>query len=236
MEFDWQSDPLTPKLYKLFGLITYPAPSHPGEYLSFAHSVTGPKLIDWGIGSIAHKMSATGSDLDYIIEGKFNRPSYELWSQDQTARIDKAIRGEIPLTDKEPMLNLSLKDPSRELMVPIICDIELNLNKRELAANVPNTGFAIENLPEDSIVEVPIQVNSEGIKPVKVGPLPEAIVGLCQLQISIQKLLVEAYKEKSKEILFQALAIDPIIDDLEKARRMMNTMIKVQTDHLPELK
>lgn len=235
-QFDWESDPLTPELYKLFGLITYPAASHPGEYLNFAHAIAGPKLIDWGIGSVSHKLSATGSDLDYIIEGKFNRPSYELWSQDQALRIEKAIKGEIPLTDREPMLNLSLTDPSRELMVPIICDIEFNTNKRELAANVPNTGYAVENLPEDAIVEVPIQVDSKGVKPVKVGRLPEAIAGLCQLQVSIQKLLVEAYQEKSKEILFQALAIDPIIDDIKKAREMMETMLKVESDHLPELK
>ena len=235
-QFDWQSDPLTPELYRLFGLITYPAPSHPGEYLNFAYAIAGPKFIDWGIGSVAHKLSATGNDLDYIIEGKYNRPSYELWSQDQAIRIEKAIKGEIPLTDREPMLNLSLTDPSRELMVPIICDIEFNMNKRELAANVQNKGFAVENLPEDAIVEVPIQVDSKGVRPVKVGPLPEAIAGLCQLQVSIQKLLIEAYSERSKEILLQALAIDPIIDDLGKARELMETMLKVESDHLPEMK
>lgn len=235
-KFDWQADSLTPVLYKLFGLITYPAPSHPGEYLNFAHDIAGPKLIDWGIGPVSHKLSATGHDLDYIIEGKFKRPSYELWSQDQADRIEKAINGEIPLTDREPMLNLSLTDTSRELAVPIICDIEFNLNRKELAANVCNTGFAVSNLPEDAIVEVPIIVNSNGIEPEKVGALPEPIAGLCQLQISIQKLLVEAYEKKSKKILFQALIIDPIIDNLKRAREMMETMLKVESDHLPELK
>jgi alpha-galactosidase len=234
--FDWQADTLTKRLFKIFGLLTYPAPSHPGEYLNFAFRNAGPKLIDWGIGSVSHKLTAKGSDLDYIIEGKYNRPSYELWSQDQAERIEKAIKGEISLTDREPMLNLSLTDPSRELAVPIICDIEFDLNKVELAANVLNDNLAVQNLPEDAIVEVPIKVGSKGIVPVNVGPLPEPIAGLCNLQISIQKLLVEAYQKKSKDILFQALIIDPIINDERQAKAMMETMIKVQEDHLPALR
>jgi alpha-galactosidase len=233
--FDWQADSLTPVLYRLFDLITYPAPSHPGEYLSFAHSIAGPKLIQWGIGQVSHSLSAKGTDLDYIIEGQYNRPSYELWSMDQAERIEKSLEGKIPLTDKEPMLNLSLIDPSREIAVPIICDIEFNRNRREIAANVVNGNFAVSNLPEDSVVEVPIMVNSDGITPVKVGALPEPIKGLCEIQISIQKLIVEAYEKKSKKVLLQALMIDPIVDDLSRAIEMMETMLKVEKEYLPEL-
>jgi len=234
--FNWQADNLTPALYKLFGLITYPAPSHPGEYLNFAHSLSGPHFIYWGIGRVSHSLSAKGTDLDYIIEWKYNRPSYELWSMDQAERVDKAIEGKIPLTDREPMLNSSFIDPTREIAIPIICDIEFNRNRREIAANVLNDGFAISNLPEDAVVEIPIQVNASGINPVKVGPLPESIKGLCEIQISIQKLLVEAYDKKSKNILLQALMIDPIVDDLKRAKEMMETMIKVEQEYLPDLK
>ena len=233
--FDWQSDSLTPVLYKLFGLITYPASSHPGEYLSFAHSIAGPRLIYWGIGSVSHSLSAKGTDLDYSIEEKDNRPSYELWSMDQPDRIEKAIRGEVPLTDRDPLLNLNLVDPSRELAVPIICDIEFDRNRVELAANVVNDGFAVSNLPDDAIVEIPVRVNASGINPVKVGPLPEAIKGLCEIQVSIQKLLVEAYSKKSKKVLLQALMIDPVVDDLGRAKEMMETMIKLEKEYLPEL-
>lgn len=234
--FDWQSDYLTPVLFKLFGLITYPASSHPGEYLGFAYSIAGPRLIYWGIGSVSRSLSAVGSDLDYSIEEKDNRPSYELWSTDQPPRIEKAINGEISLTDREPMLNLSLIDPSKELAVPIICDIEFNHDRVELAANVVNKGFAVNNLPNDAVVEIPVRVNSNGIFPVDVGPLPEAIKGLCELQVSIQKLLVEAYDKKSKKALLQALMLDPIIDDLGRAKEMMEVMLKAEREYLPELK
>ena len=234
--FDWQSDYLTPVLFKLFGLITYPASSHPGEYLGFGFSVAGPRLIYWGIGSVSHALSATGKDLDYSIEERDNRPSYELWSMDQPARIEKAIKGEISLTDRDTMLGLALTDPSRELAVPIICDIEFNLNRVELAANVVNQGFAVNNLPDDAVVEIPVRVDSNGISPVNVGPLPEAIKGLCEIQISIQKLLVEAYDKKSKKALLQALMLDPIIDDFGRAKEMMEVMLKAEREYLPEIK
>lgn len=233
--FDWQADKLTPVLYKLFGLITYPAPSHPGEFLNFAYSIAGPHFVYWGIGKVSHGLFSKGTDLDYVIEWENNRPSYELWSMDQAKRVEKAIEGKIPLTDKEPMLNSSFIDPTFEIAIPIICDIELNLNRREIAANVVNKGFAVSNLPEDSVVEVPIQVGSSGVKPIKVGPLPEAIRGLCEIQISIQRLLIEAYEKKSKKILLQALMIDPIVDDLERAKEMMETMLNIEKEFLPEI-
>lgn len=235
-EFNWQGDTLTPLLYKVFGLIPYPAPSHPGEYFNFTYSIAGPKFIDWGIGSISHSLSAKSSDLDYFVEGKSARPSYELWSYNQGERVRRVLSGELSLlTEKDLLHNLSFIDKSGELAIPIITDIECEKNKKEMAANLLNKGNAVSNLPEDAIVEVPIQVNSNGIQPVKVGALPEAIAGICNLQISIQNLLVKAYQENSKELLLQALLIDPIVDDFERCKKMMETMLKVQVEFLPIL-
>ena len=126
----------------------------------------------------------------------------------------------------------------KKLKIVIIGAGSTDFEQGAIADLVSTEGLkvAIENLPDDAVVEVPSQVDSKGVRPVKVGPLPEAIAGLCQLQVSIQKLLIEAYKEKSKEILSLALAIDPVIDDREKAGEMIKTMLKVEYDHLPELK
>ena len=180
-QYEWDYNSFTALLYKTFGLITYPAPSHPGEYLTFAHELIGPKNTEWGIGRIAQNLSATGSDLSYTMEGKKGIPSYELWSRDLVQRIDDFLAGKIPITTKDAFYKTDLTQPSRELAIPIILDIELNRNRRELAGNVVNEGCAVANLPEDAVVEVPLMVNSEGIKPVKVGPLPEALAVACQV-------------------------------------------------------
>lgn len=234
--YQWDTNGFTALLYRIFGLITYPAPSHPGEYLGFAHELAGPKIVEWGIGGVSQRLSSTGTDLDYLLEGRRDMPSYELWSMDLVKRIDDFLDGKIPITTKDVFFKTDLTHPSQELAIPIICDIELDRNRRELAGNVVNRGFAVANLPEDAVVEVPLMVNAQGIQPVSVGSLPEAIAGMCQLQISIMKLLVEAYRQKAKHLLLQALLIDPIVDSYSRAKEMMETMLKVEADALPQLR
>lgn len=227
-QFDWGIDTLTPLMYEFFGYIGYPVPSHPGEYVNFAHEISGPQFIKWGLGEVSRKFNAKASDLDYVSEGRSNHPSYELLSIDKKDKINRIIEGKEPLT-------MDFVQPSREIAIPIICDIEFDRNRRELSANVVNENSAISNLPKDAIVEVPIQVNAEGVTPVRVGVLPEVIRGICNLQISIQNLLVEAYQKKSKKFLLQALIIDPLVDSAVRAQQMMETMLKLEADYLPEL-
>ena len=234
--FDWGYDRFTPAYYKIFGYLVYPDPSHPGEYVHFAHELAGPQLIGWGIGNVSVKLSATSADLEYHTGGAPGRPSYSLWSLDLGKRIDDIVNGKVPITAKDSLTKQAIVDPTWEIAVPIILDIELDRNRREISANVMNTGRAIHNLPEDSIVELPIRVNAQGVFPEKIGPLPEAHAALCRLQMSIQDLLVEAYKEKSKRLLLQALMIDPIVDNASKAQAMMEKMLQVEADYLPELR
>jgi alpha-galactosidase len=234
--YEWDFNHFTPLIYRTFDRIVFPAPDHSGEYLGFAWELIGPKNTEWGIGGISHKHSAKGTDLDYVNEGRKNCPSYELWSMDLVKRIDDFLAGKIPITTKDVFFRTDLTQPSREIAIPLILDIELDRNRRELAANVMNDGFAVSNLPEDANVEIPIVANAKGIHPVKVGPLPEAIAGICQLQVSIMKLLVEAYREKSKKLLFQALLIDPLVSSYHGAREMMEMMLKLEADVLPELR
>ena len=116
-----------------------------------------------------------------------------------------------------------------------ICDVELDKGTREKAVNVPNDDFAVANLPEDAIVEVPAIVDAGGIHPVEVGPLPEAIAAMCRSQISIQKLLVAAYRERSRDLLLQALLLDPIVGSVSRARQLIDEMLVIEEDFLPDM-
>jgi alpha-galactosidase len=234
-EFDWGTDAFSPTMYRIFGYLTYPDPSHPGEYVNFTKDLVNPQFLEWGIGRVSLKLSATSSDLEYYTGGAPGRPSYELWSEDLSKDIDSVLEGERSITEKDTLTKQAFTEPTWEIAVPIIIDIEFDRNRREMSANVENRGFAITNLPEDAIVEVPIQVNADGVFPVKVGALPHAHAGLCSIQIAIQNLLVEAYREKSKKLLLQALVIDPVVDSVKRAEAMMEKMLQVEADYLPEL-
>jgi len=211
---DRDIDKLAKQMFEVFGLLPFPADSHIGEYVSFAYASTGPFWI-----------SRDTAVEEEIIKEEKERYGVTLSPKE---KIRLVAEGKKPLTE-------DIAYPSSELAIPIICDIELDRKRKELAVNIPNKGFAIPNLPEDGVVEIPALVDSKGLHPVKVGPLPEPIAAMCSLQISIQKLLVEAYQKKSKKALLQALAIDPLVNDLENARKMVEDMFRIQGDFLPPL-
>ncbi len=228
-ESDCGFDFATRQLYDLFGHLTYPSRSHPCEYLPFGHYLAGPAILDWGIGEVARNLRDTARDHHYEIDGALNKPSYEQWSAEQGEKIERLVGGDSSLLAE-------LTAPTPELLVRIISDIEMNRGRREISVNVPNTTRAIENLQDDVIIEVPAIVDKNGIAPVKIGRLPEGLAGICQLQACIQNLLVEAYSQKSKHALYQAIAVDPVVDNLANAKAMMEHLLRLEAEYLPELR
>jgi alpha-galactosidase len=98
---------------------------------------------------------------------------------------------------------------------------------------VSNKGF-IPNLPDGSAVEVPAFVDKNGIVPMQMEPLPEAIAALMRTQCSIQQLLVEAFAERSRKKLLQTILLDPTVDSYRQAVEMMDEMITLQQMLLPQ--
>ena len=108
--------------------------------------------------------------------------------------------------------------------------------RRHLAAvNVPNRG-AIPNLPDDMVVEVPAPGDADGVHPCAMEPLPEPIAAMMRLQGSIHKLLVEAFAERSRAKLLQAILLEPTVNSYRRAVVMMDELLRLQRDILPELR
>jgi len=135
---------------------------------------------------------------------------------------------------QEPDPPASLLDMSGELCVPIICDIELNRNVFREAVNVLNTGPYIHNLPSTAAVEIPAQVDGDGLHPIEVGDLPEPFAELIRRQCTICELLTEAYRTRRRQLLLQALLLDPCVDGSVAAEEMLDHMLELQADFLPE--
>lgn len=195
--------PLARRMLELFGYYTFPSDDHIGEYLSFAHEYLKPRW-PYGRESKPVPRSATG-DLDW---------------RDDYLTGKRAV-------DKE------LVEPSAEIGVDIIADVLEGEGSWEPAVNVPNAGGYIENLPRDGVVEVPALVDSKGVHPLQVGPLPEPLAALCRPQITVQRLIVEAYRRRSRDLLLQALLLDPIVDSARRAEEMLDYMLDLQSDYLP---
>ena len=197
------SPPLVRKMVEVFDFFTYPSDDHIGEYLSFSHEFTG---LLWHYGGESRKVPRESSDS-------------EDWR-------DAYLSG-------KRSVDRNLVRPGGEIAVDIIADILGDKGKWEPSVNVLNTGNYVENLPTDAVVEVPAIVDANGVHPEQVGLLPEALAAFCRTQVSIQILLIEAYRQHSKKLLLQALLLDPVVDGFERAEQLLDYMLELQKDYLP---
>src|SRR5665647_1851395 len=108
----------------------------------------------------------------------------------------------------------------------------LHNKKRVLESGiVPNRG-TIPNLPADAAVEVPLMADAAGIHPISLGPLPDPIAKLLNIQVSVQQLAVEAAVRGSKEIALQALLIDPVVNSASAAVKLLDELWEVNRPYI----
>ena len=108
-----------------------------------------------------------------------------------------------------------------------------NSGYEEAAVNIPNTGF-IQGLPDWIAVEVPAVVTASGVEGIKVD-LPAGIRGLLSNQIGIHDLTAEAVLHKSRDLVTQALLVDPVVTVSKGIPDLVDHMISEQTPWLDYL-
>ena len=90
---------------------------------------------------------------------------------------------------------------------------------------VENKG-TITDLPDGCSIEVPVCITSKGVKARKVGMLPRFLKGLfCSLKES-DRLAIEAVKHNSYEYALQALAVNPFVPSVGKAKALLDRAIR----------
>jgi alpha-galactosidase len=201
--------PLVKKMVEIFGCFTYPSDDHIGEYLTFAYEFTGLK---WHYGQEC-------------------KPT-PLVDEVQVA----GLHGIEPYVAGEKELDDWATRKSGELAVPIILGVEFNRGNWECAVNIPNDAGYVENIQRDAVVEVPAVIDKKGVHPQKVGRIPDALAAFCNRQVAIQRLVVEGYAKKSKNTLLQALLLDPLVDNVGRAKQLLEDMLELQKDYLPKFK
>jgi alpha-galactosidase len=162
------------------------------------------EYIQWAYDSAGHKG----------IEDFYTR--YKKWSLEQAvpeSRIQGTNPGEYWRT------------------IPIIEGIENDTAHEELALNIMNENL-ITNLPQDMVVEVPAIIDKNGIHGIKLGNLPRGIAGLITNQVATVDLTVEGVLTGSKDIVLQALLLDPVVDSLPRAEQLLEAVLELQAPYL----
>lgn len=125
-----------------------------------------------------------------------------------------------------------IASPSIERAQQVLAGLWTGDGHAEEAVNVVNNG-AIANLPDGAMVEVPAQIVRDRILPMHVGPLPPGIAELCNRQIAIQELVVQAAVNGDRNAALQALALDPVVPDMDVARRVLDELLRTHAAYLP---
>lgn len=105
----------------------------------------------------------------------------------------------------------------------------------KIYGNVMNEGH-VANLPNGVCVEVPCSVDVDGIKAQTVGDIPAHLAAINQTQINVQRLAVKAALESDPEIVFQAMALDPLtaaVGTLDQIREMTAELLAAHAQWLP---
>ncbi len=115
---------------------------------------------------------------------------------------------------------------SGEQHIPFINAISHNKRTR-LVLNVPN-GSAIDKLPSDLVVEIPVWVDQEGLHLEKIDPpLNERIVYLYLYpKIVTMRFTFEAIVSKDKNVLIEALIRDARTKSYEQAVSVLDEIMK----------
>jgi len=119
-----------------------------------------------------------------------------------------------------------------EPIVPIILALQTN-RPYFFMANWPNRG-QIANLPMEAVVETRAVADAGGVRPIAAGPLPEGIRSVLARHVSNQELIVEAAVKGDRQLALQACVNDPLLNNFEGARAMLEELLAAHAQWLPQ--
>ncbi|MEG0256295.1 6-phospho-alpha-glucosidase [Vagococcus sp.] len=125
-------------------------------------------------------------------------------------------------------------DAHASFIVDLARAIAFNTHERMLLI-VENNG-AITNFPDDAMVEVPCIVGVDGPEAIVQGKIPNFEQALMFQQVTVEKLVVEAYVEGSYQKLWQALTLSKTVPSAKVAKDLLDDLIEANKGYWPELK
>lgn len=175
-------------LCRQFGYLPIPGDRHLIEFMSSLCNTHNGFGMEYGV----LKTTVDSRRLDKVL---------------QQREIDRIASGELPVSFHR----------SGEEVAGIM---QAYVDKAEMITicNRPNIG-QISNLPKDVIVETFIRKERDGsVTPIPAGELPRPVHHLCYLQSSINEMVVEAALKGDRQLLIEAMSLDPSTGTMDFAQ------------------
>jgi len=210
--------PLSRKLFDVYGCFPSCGDDHIGEYLPFAWEYVG---LD-------------GPDLDERARGTAEFWEYlkgQALSEGPVEEFSGALGG--GHKEERTAFFFTPRSWVDTLAFPIIDSEANNRLRRMPAVNMLNEG-AITNLPPDVFVEAPAAVDSSGCRLLSIGELPKPLAAFCRRDVEQCEMTVEAAVSGDRRAVLQAMLLDPVVDSIKTAERVLDKMLEANADYLPQ--
>ncbi|MHA2434089.1 MAG: family 4 glycosyl hydrolase, partial [Candidatus Thorarchaeota archaeon] len=119
--------------------------------------------------------------------------------------------------------------PTGEYALDIISASKHDKRKGLLAANIPN-GDTIKGIASEYIVEVPVEVDKHGFTPTGRISLPRPIISVLSQHLVKFETLVDGILERDKDLIVQAIAMDPLTPSPCKAEKIFSLFVERCSD------
>lgn len=201
-------EPLSRELFRIFGYLPIGGDTHLSEYLPWLHDpLTSPCET-------------------------YQLPLYD-WHGNEGVRevlhvmMESMAKGDFPVD--------GMHDVPSEGATELVTGLSGGMGYLDETVNIPNAG-AISSLPEYTIVEVPASVGPHGIRPIQIGALPSPIDELCRREAGLVELVVDAAVSGDRQVALQALLLDPMMNDIGRAKAVLDDYLTTFADYLPQFR
>ncbi len=170
---------------------------------------------------------------DYVV--KHTDPDYTRANQVMDGREKEVFSAAREIIEKGTAENCRfMKDDHASYIVDLARALAFN-TKEKMLLIVPNEG-AVENFDPEAMVEIPCIVGKDGYEKIAQGRIPQFQKGLMEQQVSVEKLVVEAWIEGSYQKLWQALTLSKTVPSASVAKQILDDLIEANKEYWPELK
>jgi alpha-galactosidase len=208
----WDELALSRIMLRTYGLWSYPGANHIGEYIAWSDGFLAGQSVQYYFDPANENPWETKKPPDFVYSLCGGVMDRELFPSSESRDWYAAIFN----PEKEIKV-------SGEFGIPIAEALFFDKPAEIGAVNMPNIGYA-SDLPEGMVIELPALVNGSGIHPHKCDPLPMAIASMISVQGAIHQLLIEAYEQKSRNKLLQAMLLDPTVSSYNNSVALINEM------------
>ncbi|MFA5612373.1 MAG: hypothetical protein WDA04_05905 [Anaerolineaceae bacterium] len=199
-------EPLTHEVFDTFHLFPIPGDEHLCEYLPWmSSSRTKPWL----------KYDLSLYDWDY-----FEANREELWQQ---------VSDDIRLKQNIERYSHTHSEGAIEIITAMLTDSDFLWE----AVNLPNNA-TIAGLPDNAVVEFPARVNKSGFTAVSQFELPKGVLSLLQREVNTAQLNIDAVVHGDRQLAIQSLLLDPVVDDIDLAKHLLEEILDSYKSFLPQ--